>query len=100
MLQQLRQIKSSELKNLAFSGDFDTLISDATYWLEIKSDNRQVVAEFLGPLQLDERIILHIREPASSSRIHLFSGAAILNLPVSDTVQKRIILPSSLRKIS
>lgn len=87
MLLQLRQIKSSELKNLAFSGDFDTLISDETYWLEIKSDNRQVVAEFLGPLQLDERIILHIREPASSSRIHLFSGAAILNLPVSDTVQ-------------
>ncbi len=87
MLQQLKRIKSSGIEKIDFSGDFDTLNPDENYWLEIKSDDRQTLVEYLGPLNLDERITIHIREPEISSRVHLVSGAVILNLPVSKTAE-------------
>ncbi len=87
MFQQLKKIKSSELENIDFSGDFDTLNPNENYWLKIKSDDRQTLVEFLGPLNLDERITIHFREPAISSRVHLVAGAVILNLPVLKTAE-------------
>ena len=82
MFQQLKKIKSSGLEKIDFSGDFDTLNPDENYWLVIKSDDRQTLVEFLAPLNLDERITIHFREPAISSRVYLIAGAVILNLPV------------------
>ena len=87
MLQKLKRIKSSGIEKIDFSGDFDTLNPDENYWLEIKSDDRQTLVEYLGPLNLDERIAIHIREPEISSRVHLVAGAAILNLPVLKTAE-------------
>jgi magnesium transporter len=87
MLQQLKRIKSSGIEKIDFSGNFDELNPNEIYWLEIKSDDRQAVVEYLRPLNLDERITIHIREPEISSRVHLVSGAVILNLPVSKTAE-------------
>ena len=85
MLYNLRQIKSSKLQDLMFKGDFDKLNEDELYWLEVKSDNRLAIIELLSELQLDENVLKHFREPKFSSRIHLFSGVVILNLPVTNT---------------
>ena len=87
MLQQLKKIKSSGLENIDFSGDFDTLNPNENYWLEIKSDDRQTLVEFLSSLKLDKKILTHFREPAISSRVHLVAGAVILNLPVLETAE-------------
>ena len=87
MLQQLKKIKSSGIEKIDFAGNFDELNPNEIYWLEIKSDDRQAVVEYLRPLNLDERIVIHIREPEISSRVHLVSGAVILNLPVSKTAE-------------
>jgi hypothetical protein len=77
MLQKLKKIKSSGLEKIDFSGNFDTLIPDENYWLEIKSDYRQTLVKFLAPLNLDERITIHFLEPAISSRVYLIAGAVI-----------------------
>jgi len=87
MIQQLRQIKSSGIEKIDFSGNFDELHPDQTYWLEIKSDDRLAVLENLNSLKLDKRVSTHIGEPGPSSRIHLVSQAVILNLPVSKTAE-------------
>ncbi len=87
MLQQLKRIKSSGIEKIDFSGNFDELNPNEIYWLEIKSDDRQAVVEYLRPLNLDERIAIHIREPEISSRVHLVAGAVILNLPVLKTAE-------------
>ena len=85
MLQQLRQIKSSGIEKIDFSGNFEDLDPDEAYWLEIKSDDRLPVVEFLASLKLDERVLEHIGQSEFSSRVHVISGAVVLNLPVSKT---------------
>ena len=85
MRQQLRQIKSSGIEKIDFSGNFEDLDPDEAYWLEIKSDDRLPVVEFLASLKLDERVLEHIGQSEFSSRVHVISGAVVLNLPVSKT---------------
>ena len=83
MIQQLRQITANGLKKIEFAGNFEIIETDKEYWLEIKSNDRHSVDEYLDLLHFDKRVKDHIIEPEQSLRIHFFTGTLVLNLQVS-----------------
>ena len=85
MIQRLRQITSSGFIEIDYTGDFEVIKPDKEYWLEIKSDDRNAVTDYLDPLYSDKRVKEHILEPEQSLRVHFFPGTQVLNLPVSAT---------------
>ena len=85
MKKLLRHITSNGIERVIFSDNLKELSPDGAYWLELKSDNLDVVIEYLTSLNVDKNVILQINDPGISSRSHILSDSIIINLPVSNT---------------
>lgn len=85
MLLQLRQITSSGIEKVDIPDNISELNPEETYWLEIKTDDRPSLVEYLDSFNIDKKLLTYIGEPGSSSRIHVFAGVVLVDLPVSKT---------------
>ena len=71
MKKLLRHITSNGIERVIFSDNLKELSPDGAYWLELKSDNLDVVIEYLTSLNVDKNVILQINDPGISSRSHI-----------------------------
>jgi magnesium/cobalt transport protein CorA len=81
----LREISTSGISPVPFSGSLDDLNTDKRYWLEVKTNNREAICELLHSHGFDKRILEQASDPSQSTRINLFSNALIANLSISST---------------
>ncbi len=84
MEKQLRHIDKTGVKEIPVTTNMSKLRASDTYWLEIRSDDRNAVVEYLTTLEIKKRVLKHVSQPGISSRTHVIANVLVLNVPVSN----------------
>jgi len=84
MKHRLWILSSQKIEETAYDGP-QHLLAQRNYWLEIKSDSRKEVTDFLSAHDFDPRLTEQIEDPSLSTRVNVFSNALLINLVVTDT---------------
>lgn len=82
MKQQIWHIGQSGIKKISHNVNLFEINSDQTYWLEINSDDRNIVADTLRKYNIGEKILERIVNPGISPRFIIMDNSIILDLPI------------------
>jgi magnesium/cobalt transport protein CorA len=85
MKKQLKHITTSKIEDVTLPNDFSTLEKNEFYWLDIKSDNRSEVLDYLNSMNVEQKLLESIKDPNISSRMHILSNSMVSNLPISNS---------------
>lgn len=82
MKQQIWHIGQSGIKKNPHIVNLFEFNSNQTYWLEINSDDRNIVADFLRKHNIEEKILERIVNPGISPRFNVLANSIIFDLPI------------------
>ncbi len=82
MKQQIWHIRQSGIKKNSHIANLFEFNSNQTYWLEINSDDRNIVADFLRKHNIEEKILERIVNPGISPRFNVLANSIIFDLPI------------------
>ena len=82
MKQQIWHIGQSGIKKISHNVNLFEINSDQAYWLEINSDDRNIVADALRKHNIGEKILERIVNPGISPRFIIMDNSIIFDLPI------------------
>ena len=82
MKQQIWHIGQSGIKKISHIDNLFEINSNQTYWLEINSDDRNIVADFLKKHKFGEKILERRVGPGISPRFIIRANSIIFDLPI------------------
>ena len=82
MKQQIWNIGQSGIKKISHIDNLSKINSNQAYWLEINSDDRSIVADFLSKYNFGNKLLDRIANPGISPRFIILANSIIFDLPI------------------